>query len=149
MTTLRSIGLSLILLAGAAGLIASSIADFNAQTTNASTFSSGTLVLSDAKTSGTTCLSTGGGTTHRGSALPAISRPATGTYQLAVSGSEHVKFGPFSACTNTFPTSSSLVVKPASGEPAGSYDFDLRFYPSSPNRHDERHIRRREGEEDA
>ena len=63
MTTLRSIGLSLILLAGAAGLIASSIADFNAQTTNASTFSSGTLVLSDAKTSGTTCLSTGGGTT--------------------------------------------------------------------------------------
>src|SRR5207248_1755494 len=62
-TTLRSIGLCLILLAGAAGLIASSIADFNAQTTNASTFSSGTLVLSDAKTSGTTCLSTGGGTT--------------------------------------------------------------------------------------
>ena len=93
--------------------------------------------------SGTTSgQSTGGGTTHRGSALPAISRPATGTYQLAVSGSEHVKFGPFSACTNTFPTSSSLVVKPASGEPTGSYDFDLRFYPSSPNRHDERHIYR-------
>jgi hypothetical protein len=61
---------------------------------------------------------------------------------LAVSGSEHVRFGPFSACTNTFPTRSELAVQPASGEPSGSYDFDLRFYPNSPNRHDERHIYR-------
>jgi hypothetical protein len=68
--------------------------------------------------------------------------PATGTYQLQVDGQEHVRFGPFSACSNTFPTSSSLVVKPASGEPAGSYDFDHRFYPSNANRHDERHIYR-------
>jgi hypothetical protein len=54
---------SLVLIAVAVGLIATSVADFNAQTTNPSTFSSGTLVLSDAKTSGTTCLSTGGGST--------------------------------------------------------------------------------------
>ena len=86
--------------------------------------------------------STSGATTQHGTAPEGITQPATGSYQLAVSGSEHVKFGPFSACTNTFPTSSTLVVKPASGEPAGSYDFDLSFYPSSPNRHDERHIYR-------
>ena len=84
--------------------------------------------------------SSSGATTQHGAALAPITQPATGTYQLSVSGSEHVKFGPFSACTNTFPTSSQLVVKPASGEAPGSYDFDLRFYPSSPNRHDERHI---------
>jgi hypothetical protein len=86
--------------------------------------------------------STSGATTRQDAPPVAITQPATGSYQLAVSGSEHVKFGPFSACTNTFPTSSTLVVKPASGEPAGSYDFDLSFYPSSPNRHDERHIYR-------
>jgi len=86
--------------------------------------------------------STGGTTSSGQHTTPTITQPATGTYQLAVSGSEHVKFGPFSACSNTFPSSSSLVVKHASGEPAGSYDFDLRFYPSSPSRHDERHIYR-------
>lgn len=91
---------------------------------------------------GTTGQASGGAQTRHDAAPAPITQPATGTYQLAVSGSEHVKFGPFSACTNTFPTSSQLVVKPASGEPAGSYDFDLRFYPSSPNRHDERHIYR-------
>lgn len=63
MTTLRGIGLTLILVVGAVGLIATSLADFNAQTTNVDTFTSGTLVLSDAKTGGTTCLSTGGATT--------------------------------------------------------------------------------------
>jgi len=52
-----------MLVVGAVGLIGTSLADFNAQTTNPNTFSSGTLVLSDAKTSGTTCLSTGGATT--------------------------------------------------------------------------------------
>ena len=86
--------------------------------------------------------SSSGATTQHGVAPAPIARPATGTYQLSVSGGEHVKFGPLSACSNTFPTTSSLVVKPASGEPAGSYDFDLRFYPSNPNRHDERHIYR-------
>ena len=74
------------------------------------------------------------------SAGPAL--PATGTYQLAVDGGEHVKFGPFSACSNTFPKQSSLVIQPASGEPSGSYDFDLRFYPNNANKHDERHIYR-------
>jgi hypothetical protein len=45
-------------------LVEQTMANFTAQTTNASnTFSSGTLVLSNAKTSGTTCLSTGGGAT--------------------------------------------------------------------------------------
>jgi len=68
--------------------------------------------------------------------------PATGTYQLQVDGQEHVKFGPFSACSNTFPNSSTLVIQPASGEPAGSYDFDHRFYPNKANKHDERHIYR-------
>ena len=71
--------------------------------------------------------------------------PATGTYSLRVAGEEHVKFGPFSACSNTFPTSSSLVVEPASGEPSGSFDFDHRFYPNNANRHDERHIYRYTG----
>jgi len=68
--------------------------------------------------------------------------PATGTYQLAVDGGEHVKFGPFSACSNTFPRRSALVVQPASGEPSGSYDFDQRFFPGNANKHDERHIYR-------
>ncbi len=57
---LRTVGLALILTAGSVGLISSGFADFNAQTTNANSFSSGTLVLSDAKSGGTTCLSTGG-----------------------------------------------------------------------------------------
>ena len=81
------------------------------------------------------------GTSGGGRPSDAVS-PRTGTYRLSVSGSEHVKFGPFSACTNTFPESSQLVVQRASGEPGGSYDFDLRFYPDSPNKHDERHIYR-------
>jgi hypothetical protein len=65
--TVRRIGLSLLLMVGAVGLIATSFADFNAQTTNSSTFTSGTLVLSDAKTGGTTCLSTGGASTDTNS----------------------------------------------------------------------------------
>jgi hypothetical protein len=64
---LKGVGLSLLLVAGAAGLVATSIADFTAQTTNTSTFASGTIVLSDAKTSGTTCLSTGGVNTNTNS----------------------------------------------------------------------------------
>src|SRR5581483_10783845 len=46
------------------------------------------------------------------------------------------------ACHNTFPTHAQLVIGPASGEPTGSYDYDLRLYPGSPNKHDERHIYR-------
>jgi len=68
--------------------------------------------------------------------------PRTGRYAVRVSGSEHVRFGPFSACTNTFPAATSLIVSPANGEPAASYDFDQRFYPESANKHDERHIYR-------
>lgn len=68
--------------------------------------------------------------------------PAAGTYGLAVAGSENVKFGPFSFCGRDFPTASTLVVAPAEGEPAGSYNFDVRLFPGSAGQHDERHIYR-------
>lgn len=67
MSTRRGLAFSLLLVAGAAVLMATSLADFNAQTTNSDTFSSGTLVLSDARTGGTTCLSTGGSNTNTNS----------------------------------------------------------------------------------
>jgi hypothetical protein len=82
----------------------------------------------------------GGSTSPSGPSGPVL--PAAGTYTLAVDGSENVKFGPYSACHNTFPNRSSLVISPASGEPAGSYDFDQRFFPDSAGKHDERHIYR-------
>lgn len=66
--------------------------------------------------------------------------PATGAYTLAVSGSESAKFGPISPCNNRFPSRATLDVHHASGESPTSYDFDMRLYPGSPNRHDERHI---------
>src|SRR4051794_26068246 len=50
--------------------------------------------------------STSGGTTDAPSQPVSQSGPVlprVGTYSIDVSGSEHVKFGPFSACTNTFP----------------------------------------------
>src|SRR3954453_1870748 len=84
--------------------------------------------------------SSGGSTSSSGPSGPVL--PAAGTYTLAVDGSENVKFGPYSACHNTFPTRSTLVISPASGEPSGSYDFDQRFFPSSAGKHDERHIYR-------
>lgn len=90
----------------------------------------------------------GGTTTSGGPRSPApvspttVVTPHTGSYTLSVSGTEHVKFGPFSACSNTFPSSADLTVHTASGEPAGSFDFDLRLYPDSPDKHDERHIYR-------
>ena len=85
-----------------------------------------------------------GGSTSGATTSPntAPARPATGTYTLAVDGSEDVKFGPYSACHNTFPSRSSLVISPASGEPSGSYDFDQRFFPDNAGKHDERHIYR-------
>src|SRR4051794_16748640 len=73
---------------------------------------------------------------------PGVVLPATGTYRLAVQGSENVKFGFVPGCQNTFPTTSALTVGKASGEGPTSYNFDLRLYPSQPNRHDERHIYR-------
>jgi hypothetical protein len=79
---------------------------------------------------------------HAGGSRAAVVTPAVGTYELHVTGSEHVKFGPFSACSNAFPADSSLVVQRAAGEPNGSYDFDQRFFPASANKHDERHIYR-------
>jgi len=68
--------------------------------------------------------------------------PATGAYALAVSGSESVKFGFVPGCQNTFPRTATITVAKASGEGPSSYDFDMRLYPSQPNRHDERHIYR-------
>jgi hypothetical protein len=68
--------------------------------------------------------------------------PPTGVYTLAVSGSESAKFGPISPCNNKFPSRATLDVHHASGESPTSYDFDMRLYPGSPNRHDERHIYR-------
>jgi hypothetical protein len=103
-------------------------------------------VVPSSSTTGTAGQASGGGHVPKPAAPTAGEvYPATGTYQLRVDGEEHVKFGPFSACTNTFPTSSSVVVQPAAGEPRGSYDFDQRFYPNSANRHDERHIYRYAG----
>lgn len=68
--------------------------------------------------------------------------PRTGTYQLAVDGSEKVKFGVVSFCQQRLPTRTQLVVSKASGETATSYDFDLRYFPGQAGQHDERHLYR-------
>jgi hypothetical protein len=73
---------------------------------------------------------------------PGVVLPATGSYGLSVQGSEHVNFGPFKACNNTFPSSAVLAISRAQGESPTSYNFDLRLFPSSANKHDERHIYR-------
>jgi hypothetical protein len=87
--------------------------------------------------------------TGSGSATPKPSKSATtnalvtprvGEYTLAVSGEESAKFGPISACHNTFPSRATLDVHHAAGESPTSYDFDMRMYPGQANRHDERHI---------
>jgi hypothetical protein len=70
----------------------------------------------------------------------ALNPPTVGIYSLAVSGSETAKFGPISACHNEFPSRATLDIHHATGESPASYDFDMRMYPNSPNRHDERHI---------
>jgi hypothetical protein len=106
-----------------------------------------TTTASSAATSAHRAPTTGGSTSggharSHGGAPAGPVYPAAGTYGLAVSGKEHVRFGPFSACTNAFPSHAELAVQPAAGEPAGSYDFDLRLYPDNANRHDERHIYR-------
>jgi hypothetical protein len=68
--------------------------------------------------------------------------PRIGTYQLAVSGSEKVKFGVVSFCNQTLPTRTHLVVSKAAGESATSYDFDIPYFPGNSGQHDERHIYR-------
>lgn len=69
-------------------------------------------------------------------------QPVPGTYGLRVSGAEKVTFGPFSFCGRDLPSASELVVAPATGEPDGSYNFDVRFFPGEAGKHDERHIYR-------
>ncbi|WP_156870255.1 hypothetical protein [Sporichthya polymorpha] len=71
--------------------------------------------------------------------------PIAGTYGLSVSGSEKVTFGPFSFCGRDLPKQSQLVVAPARNEPAGSYNFDVRYFPGEAGKHDERHIYRYAG----
>ncbi|MCU1595891.1 MAG: hypothetical protein JWO12_3283 [Frankiales bacterium] len=68
--------------------------------------------------------------------------PRTGTYELAVSGSEKVKFGVVSFCNQDLPTRTKLVVAAAKGEAKGSYDFDIPYVPGHAGQHDERHIYR-------
>src|SRR5438094_10233647 len=60
--TLGTVGVA----AAAAG--SGSFATFDAQTSNTGTFATGTLVMSNKVNSGTTCLSTGGGTTDTNNA---------------------------------------------------------------------------------
>jgi hypothetical protein len=68
--------------------------------------------------------------------------PRTGVYKLAVDGKEKVDFGPVSFCSRALPTATTLVVSSAQGEPSGSFDFDIRYYPGAAGQHDERHIYR-------
>ncbi len=77
---------------------------------------------------------------HKAAAARAF--PVAGSYGLEVAGSENVKFGPFSFCGREFPVETKLVVAPAEGEPAGSYNFDVRLFPDAAGQHDERHIYR-------
>jgi hypothetical protein len=72
--------------------------------------------------------------------------PRVGVYKLAVDGKEKVDFGPVSFCSRTLPTETTLVVAPAQGEPTGSLNFDIRYYPGSAGQHDERHIYRYTGD---
>ncbi|HVU74784.1 MAG TPA: hypothetical protein VHE83_17610 [Mycobacteriales bacterium] len=72
----------------------------------------------------------------------AVPRPRTGTYTLSVQGTEAAKFGPIGVCNQTLPTAATLTISPATDDSATSYDFDLRFYPGQPDKHDERHIYR-------
>jgi hypothetical protein len=76
--------------------------------------------------------------------MPAAARtqPVPGTYPLRVDGAEKVTFGPFSFCGRDLPTRSALTVAPATGEPDGSYNFDVRYFPGEAGKHDERHIYR-------
>jgi hypothetical protein len=68
--------------------------------------------------------------------------PKTGSYGLAVTGSEKVRFGPVSFCNQSLPASTKLVVSKAAGESPTSFDFDVPYVPGKPGQHDERHIYR-------
>ena len=70
-------------------------------------------------------------------------RPATGTYRLAVTGTERATFGPVSVCSSDLPASSAWTVRRAQD---GSYVVDHRWYPGSAGKHDERHIYRYDGD---
>ena len=111
-----------------------------ASPTTAAASAAGVTATTGAGPEASTVAQAGGGQTTTATRPEQLLQPHSGTYQLSVSGSEHVKFGPFSACTHTFPTATTLVVQPAAGEASGAYDFDQRFYPASANQHDERHI---------
>lgn len=71
-----------------------------------------------------------------------MTAPAAGSYGLAVSGQEDARFGPLSFCGRKLPTASQMVVAPAEGEPDGSYNLDVRYYPDDAGQHDERTILR-------
>jgi hypothetical protein len=68
--------------------------------------------------------------------------PRPGSYQLAVSGSEKVRFGPVSFCNQKLPAVTRLVVAKAAGESPTSFDFDVPYFPDKAGQHDERHIYR-------
>jgi hypothetical protein len=76
----------------------------------------------------------------------AYHQPKPGLYTLAITGGEQAKFGPISPCHSNFPSRATLDVHHATGESPASYDFDLRLYPGDPNKHDERHIYRYDGD---
>jgi hypothetical protein len=84
----------------------------------------------------------GGGTPSTGGS-PSLAEPATGVYQIRMSGHESVHFGPVSICNRDLPSSAQLSVSKAEGETPTSYVFDL---PISGD-HTERHIYRFEGDE--
>lgn len=86
--------------------------------------------------------STGPTATATRSVPEPLAVPRTGAYQLAVDGSEKVKFGVVSFCQQRLPTRTQLVVSRAAGETATSYDFDLRYFPGKAGQHDERHLYR-------
>jgi hypothetical protein len=112
-------------------------------TTSQSGSSTGSSGSQSVSTNGTTTTSHPGHShTTNPSSSPTASlvTPTPGVYPLAVTGQESAKFGPISACHNTFPSRSSIVVHHATGESPTSYDFDMRLYPNQANKHDERHI---------
>jgi hypothetical protein len=78
--------------------------------------------------------------------VPAVrsqpSRPRTGTYALAVQGSESVRFSTVSFCNQRLPDRTSLALSPAEGEAPGAYNADVRYFPDRAGQHDERHIYR-------
>jgi hypothetical protein len=68
--------------------------------------------------------------------------PVAGTYRVAVSGSEQVRFGPVSFCSRDFPGASAWNVHPADGEGPSAFAVDQRYFPGQDGQHDERHLYR-------